>query len=96
MSCPDESGRTFSKHTPRIAASNSWGEGEIQVLDFVVSTLLRGGNPQMATRHRNFADVVRKVSGMKARIADMKRERAEEKEQESGDSNSSGGGAGTA
>jgi hypothetical protein len=47
--------------------SNSFSEGEIQVLDFILTTLLRGGSPQMATRSKDFASLCRKVVSMKTR-----------------------------
>jgi hypothetical protein len=50
--------------------SNSFSEGEIQVLDFIVQTLLRGGTPSMATRHKEFASLCRKVIAMKAKVAE--------------------------
>jgi len=48
--------------------SNSFSEGEIQVLDFIVQTLLRGGTPTMATRHKEFASLCRKVMAMKNKV----------------------------
>ena len=48
--------------------SNSFSEGEIQVLEFILQTLLRGGNPTMATRNKDFASVYRKVMTMKKRV----------------------------
>ena len=53
--------------------SNSFSEGEIQVLDFILSTLLRGGSPAMATRNKDFASVCRKVVAMKVKVAEKKR-----------------------
>jgi hypothetical protein len=38
--------------------SNSFSEGEIQVLEFILQTLLRGGTPSMATRNKDFAAVL--------------------------------------
>lgn len=52
--------------------SNSFSEGEIQVLDFILTTLLRGGTPTMAVRSKDFASLCRKVQSMKARAADAK------------------------
>ncbi|MEM1415745.1 MAG: hypothetical protein AAGH15_12635 [Myxococcota bacterium] len=57
--------------------SNSFSEGEIAILDFILQTLLRGGSPQMATRNMEFASLYRKVVTMKTRVAEKK----EEKEQ---------------
>lgn len=48
--------------------SNSFSEGEIQVLEFIVQTLLRGGSPTMATRHKEFASLCRKVMAMKVKV----------------------------
>ena len=48
--------------------SNSFSEGEVQVLDFILSTLLRGGTPTMAARHKDFASLCRKVMSMKTRM----------------------------
>jgi len=53
--------------------SNSFSEDEIQVLDFILSTLLRGGSPAMATRNKDFASLCRKVVAMKAKVAEKKR-----------------------
>jgi hypothetical protein len=47
--------------------SNSFSEGEIQVMEFIVQTLLRGGSPTMATRHKEFASLCRKVMEQRAR-----------------------------
>lgn len=54
--------------------SNSFSEGEIQVMDFILSTLLRGGSPAMATRNKDFASLCRKVVAMKVRVAAQQRE----------------------
>lgn len=48
--------------------SNSFSEGEIQVMEFVLQTLLRGGSPTMATRHKDFGSLYRKVISMKKRV----------------------------
>lgn len=61
--------------------SNSFSEGEIQVLDFIMQTLLRGGTPSMATRHKEFASVCRKVLAMKQKVHENEaKERAAPKE----------------
>lgn len=52
--------------------SNSFSEGEIQVLDFILSTLLRGGAPHMAVRSKDFASLCRKVHAMKSRVSELK------------------------
>jgi hypothetical protein len=52
--------------------SNSFSEDEIQVLEFIVQTLLRGGTPTMATRNPAFPSVCRKVQAMKKKVAEQK------------------------
>lgn len=52
--------------------SNSFSEGEIQVLDFILTTLLRGGTPAMAVRSKDFASVCRKVQAMKTKAGDIR------------------------
>ena len=52
--------------------SNSFSEGEVQVLEFILATLLRGGTPTMAARHREYASLYRKVLSMKTRIEKQK------------------------
>lgn len=54
--------------------SNSFSEDEINVLDFIMSTLLRGGTPSMATRNESFATLYRKVQSMKKRVEKQKAE----------------------
>ncbi len=58
--------------------SNSFSAGEVQILDFVLTTLLRGGTPTMATRHKDFASLYRKVVSMKKRLEDQKKAAKEE------------------
>jgi hypothetical protein len=53
--------------------SNSFSEGEIQILEFILQTLLRGGSPTMAARHRDFPSLCRKVMAMKAKVAEKPR-----------------------
>ncbi|GAB4213596.1 MAG: hypothetical protein OHK0013_37600 [Sandaracinaceae bacterium] len=52
--------------------SNSFSEGEIQVLDFILTTLLRGGTPSMAVRSKDFASLCRKVQAMKSKAGDLR------------------------
>lgn len=59
--------------------SNSFSEGEIQVLDFILTTLLRGGTPAMAVRSKDFASLCRKVQSMKTRASDAREGRASTK-----------------
>jgi len=59
--------------------SNSFSEGEIQVMEFIVQTLLRGGSPTMATRHKEFASLCRKVMAMRNKVNEQKARPAPEK-----------------
>ena len=52
--------------------SNSFSEGEIQVLEFIVQTLLRGGTPSMATRNKDFPSLCRKVLAMETKVLELK------------------------
>lgn len=52
--------------------SNSFSEGEIAVIDFILTTLLRGGTPSMAVRSKDFASLCRKVQAMKSRVGEIK------------------------
>ena len=52
--------------------SNSFSEGEIQVLEFIVQTLLRGGTANMATRSADFPSLCRKVQAMKKKVHEQK------------------------
>lgn len=56
--------------------SNSFSEGEVQVLEFIIQTLLRGGSPNMATRHKEFASLCRKVMAMRAKVNEGEKKRA--------------------
>ena len=52
--------------------SNSFSDGEIQVMDFILSTLLRGGTPAMAVRSKDFSSLCRKVQAMKTKSNDIR------------------------
>ena len=52
--------------------SNSFSEGEIHVLEFILQTLLRGGKPSTAVRNKEFASLYRKVVSMRQRVDDKK------------------------
>ncbi len=54
--------------------SNSFSEGEIQVLEFILQTLLRGGTPHLATRNKDFASLYRKTMVMKKKVHEKKDE----------------------
>ena len=49
----------------------------MQVLEFILQTLLRGGTPSMATRNKDFASLYRKVITMKTRMEKKKKEKEE-------------------
>ncbi len=56
--------------------SNSFSEGEIHVLEFILQTLLRGGKPSTAVRNKDFASLYRKVvSSMRQRV-EVKKEKS--------------------
>ena len=59
--------------------SNSFSEGEINVLEFILQTLLRGGKPSTAVRNKDFASLYRKVVSMRQRV-EVKKEKAADKE----------------
>lgn len=46
----------------------SFTKGEIQVLDFILTALMRHGTPTMALRHKEFASVAGKVLKMKQSV----------------------------
>jgi nickel-dependent lactate racemase len=52
--------------------SNSFSEGEIHVLEFILQTLLRGGKPSTAVRNKDFASLYRKVVSMRHRVEEKK------------------------
>ncbi|TAK05710.1 hypothetical protein EPO33_01015 [Patescibacteria group bacterium] len=47
--------------------SNSFSEGEIAVMEFILSRLLRGYDPKIVIRRKDFASLYRKVLHMKSR-----------------------------
>lgn len=55
--------------------SNSFSEGEIHVLEFILQTLLRGGKPSTAVRNKDFASLYRKVVSMRQRV-EVKKEKS--------------------
>lgn len=63
--------------------SNSFSEGEVAVLEFILQTLLRGGTPNLATRNADFASVYRKVITMKTRLEKKKKVTEAQKRQAS-------------
>lgn len=67
----------------RIAASNSFTEGEVAVMEFIVMTLLRKGDATGITRNKDFASFARKVAGMNQTVTTL-REQREAAEQSNG------------
>ena len=53
--------------------SNSFSDGEVQVLEFIFQSLLRGGTPSLATRNKDFASLYRKVVAMRRRMDENKK-----------------------
>ncbi len=53
-------------------ASTTFKKSDVELLDFMITTLLRGGDPKMAMQHEAFASVARKIASMKASIARQK------------------------
>lgn len=49
----------------RYSAGQSFGEDELQLLDFILKAMIRGADPRMATRHKSFASICRKVLAMR-------------------------------
>lgn len=91
--CPNGSGDVFQKHVPRIAASQSFCPGEVWVLDYIVSALLRGGTVQTVTRNKHFPAVVKKVFKMRDRVSEMKQERGREEKEKVSNGSAAGSGA---
>lgn len=56
---------TKETHGSTVRISNSFSEGEITVMHFIMSTLLRGGDPKTVVRNRHFASLFKKVLAMK-------------------------------
>lgn len=55
-----------------VRISNSFSPGEIQIMDFILMTLLRGGDPSMALRAKEFGSLCRKVKHMHTRAGEAK------------------------
>lgn len=48
--------------------SNSFSEGEIAIMEFILSRLLRGYDPKIVTRRKDFASLYRKILSMKESV----------------------------
>ena len=53
---------------PRLGASQSFNEAEVQALDVIVSTILRGGDTRALQKNPAIAGLARKAQGMKASL----------------------------
>jgi hypothetical protein len=75
--CLNDPERTFLHHQPRVAASQSFAEDEVRVLEAIFNGLMRGagGDLQNVTRWGGFAKVARKVGTMRKKIAQSKVDR---------------------
>ncbi len=58
--------------TPRLAASNSFTAGEIQVLDALLTAARGRGDVRQILRSREGLSVQRKVLAMKARLGEVR------------------------
>lgn len=61
-----------------IRISNSFSDGEVKVMDFILTTMLRGGDPRGAVRSKDFASLCRKVQQMKQKAAEKARAQGRE------------------
>lgn len=48
--------------------SNSFSEGEIAVMEFILSRLLRGYDPRIVIRRKDFVSLYRKILSMKESV----------------------------
>lgn len=58
-----------------IVISNSFTVEQTELLAFITQTMLRGGDPSMAARHKAFPGLAAKIGRMKAKADQKKRER---------------------
>lgn len=56
---------------PRV--SDSFNEEHVQLLSFITETLLRGGDPIMATRHKHFPGLAAKVGRLRQKMNEKKK-----------------------
>lgn len=75
----------------KAMASNSFTKEQVQILTFLVDTLLRGGDARMAVRHKAFNGLVAKVHRMRDKIRQQERngqggDNGEDKQGSGGDS----------
>lgn len=51
--------------------ANSFNQNEVEILDFILTSLLRKSDPSMVTRKPEYATLVRKVGQMKRKIMEV-------------------------
>ncbi len=78
--CPDGSGKSFSKHAVRLAASQSFSVGEVDVLHSLLKGIRGGADLSIVSRSTDFRSCVRKIQGMKEQVERI-RKRRDDKEQ---------------
>ena len=59
----------------KSSISQSFVEEEIELLNQLVSTLLRGGDASTLVRHSSFRSLCRKTKSMKARAVEVRQQR---------------------
>jgi hypothetical protein len=52
----------------KVFASQSFREPEVRLLDQILKTLIRGGDPHVLVRSASFPSLMRKVATMRTRI----------------------------
>ncbi len=71
--CPGNPSKRFRRHEqPNNHASVSFSPAELEVLEFMMSGLLRGGDIRRAAKSPAFGGIVTKVDAMKKSIAARK------------------------
>ncbi|MCS6857225.1 MAG: hypothetical protein N2515_03330 [Deltaproteobacteria bacterium] len=55
-----------------MRVSNSFSEGEINVLEFIINSLLQGSSPGAVLRNKDFISLCRKVHAMKQKADEAK------------------------
>lgn len=60
------------KHVQRVAASQSFDEREVKIMEYIFTGLLRGKDVRRAAEMKEFGKICQKVQSMKDRIKTMK------------------------
>lgn len=92
--CPDGSGRLFQGRVKGIAASASFNEPQLQLLEFMVKGLMSSRDISAAVRHKSFNGLAAIVNKMKATAIDQRRivEIARREEEENANQGRAGSG----